>query len=336
MAREGRAAAARANSPARWRSLRRRRTHPESPSRAAATTSRCCGVEQRPPGAPRPCKGAGRLSTVAPPLRRAPSASQTPAHLGDGLLAATAADTDAVDDVALLGLVAEAASLVGAAGARQAHKRGELTVLPGPHALKVTQHIGLLLLPELRDVLRENKGGVRDAVEREGGGARTTMPRAMATRSALSATTADVLGTICVRTDLVGTHLAVPLLAGREGDAGAVRRLMGAPQTPGAPASRAIDFRAKNARVAAARARQGWGGWGGLARGREGGMGAYGGERGRPDLPMHLRRTWALGRTGGEAHQRRRVKGGARYARPGRLESSAARSGRASGGGKKD
>lgn len=33
--------------------------------------------------------------------------------LGDGALAATAADADAVDDIALLGLVSEAASLVG-------------------------------------------------------------------------------------------------------------------------------------------------------------------------------------------------------------------------------
>lgn len=40
--------------------------------------------------------------------------------LGDGLLAATAADTDAVDNVALLGLVTQAAGLVGARGARSA------------------------------------------------------------------------------------------------------------------------------------------------------------------------------------------------------------------------
>lgn len=38
--------------------------------------------------------------------------------LGDGALAATAADTDTVDDVALLGLVTETTSLVGAGGAR--------------------------------------------------------------------------------------------------------------------------------------------------------------------------------------------------------------------------
>jgi hypothetical protein len=37
--------------------------------------------------------------------------------LGRGLLAATATDTDAVDNVALLGLVSEAASLIRARGA---------------------------------------------------------------------------------------------------------------------------------------------------------------------------------------------------------------------------
>jgi hypothetical protein len=40
--------------------------------------------------------------------------------LGGGLLATTTADADAVDDVALLGLVSEAAGLVGARGARGA------------------------------------------------------------------------------------------------------------------------------------------------------------------------------------------------------------------------
>ena len=36
--------------------------------------------------------------------------------LGDGLLAATTANSNAVDDIALLGLVTEAAGLVGARG----------------------------------------------------------------------------------------------------------------------------------------------------------------------------------------------------------------------------
>ena len=38
--------------------------------------------------------------------------------LGNGALAATTADTDTVDDVTLLGLVTETASLVGTRGAR--------------------------------------------------------------------------------------------------------------------------------------------------------------------------------------------------------------------------
>lgn len=52
--------------------------------------------------------------------------------LGDGLFAVATTDTDAVDDVALLGLVAQAASLVGARGARGTVDYGELTVLPAP------------------------------------------------------------------------------------------------------------------------------------------------------------------------------------------------------------
>ena len=52
--------------------------------------------------------------------------------LGDGLLAVTAADADAVDDVALLGLVAEAAGLVGARGAGRAVDDFQLAVFPAP------------------------------------------------------------------------------------------------------------------------------------------------------------------------------------------------------------
>lgn len=49
--------------------------------------------------------------------------------LGNRALAATAADTDAVDDVALLGLVAETTSLVGAGGARSTVDGVQLTEL---------------------------------------------------------------------------------------------------------------------------------------------------------------------------------------------------------------
>lgn len=49
--------------------------------------------------------------------------------LGNRSLAATTADAHAVDDVALLGLVSEAAGLVGARGARGTVDDVELTVL---------------------------------------------------------------------------------------------------------------------------------------------------------------------------------------------------------------
>ena len=49
--------------------------------------------------------------------------------LGSGLLAATAADTHTVDDIALLGLVTEAAGLVGTGGARGAVDDVQLTKL---------------------------------------------------------------------------------------------------------------------------------------------------------------------------------------------------------------
>ena len=62
-----------------------------------------------------PC--ANRASSSEPNDRRVLTVGGT---LGDRLLAATTADTHAVDDIALLGLVTEAASLVGAAGPRGA------------------------------------------------------------------------------------------------------------------------------------------------------------------------------------------------------------------------
>ncbi len=72
-------------------------------------------------------------------------------------LAATAADAHAVDDVALLGLVAHAAGLVGARGARQAHDAGHLAELPAPDAQEEAEHIALLLPPQLLNVLRESE-----------------------------------------------------------------------------------------------------------------------------------------------------------------------------------
>ena len=52
--------------------------------------------------------------------------------LGDVLLAVAAADTDTVDNVALLGLVAKTASLVGAGGAGCTVDDVQLAVLPAP------------------------------------------------------------------------------------------------------------------------------------------------------------------------------------------------------------
>jgi len=73
--------------------------------------------------------------------------------LDDGPLATTTANAHAVDDEALLGLVAEPAGLVRARGAGGAVDGGELTKLPAAHAEDEAQHIRLLLLVELLNVL---------------------------------------------------------------------------------------------------------------------------------------------------------------------------------------
>ena len=52
--------------------------------------------------------------------------------LGDGLLAVTTAAANAIDNVALLGLVAETTSLVGARGTRSTVDYVQLTVFPAP------------------------------------------------------------------------------------------------------------------------------------------------------------------------------------------------------------
>ena len=80
-------------------------------------------------------------------------------HLGNGLLAAAAAHADPIHHVALLGLEAHAAGLVGAGGARQAHQAGQLPELPAPHAQEEAEHIALLLLPQLLDKLRAGRRG---------------------------------------------------------------------------------------------------------------------------------------------------------------------------------
>merc|ERR1719334_977254 len=73
--------------------------------------------------------------------------------LGHGALAAAAADADTVDDVALLGAVAEAAGLIRAGGPRGAVDGGELAILPAAHAQQEAQHVALLLAVQLLHVL---------------------------------------------------------------------------------------------------------------------------------------------------------------------------------------
>ena len=69
------------------------------------------------------------------------------------LLAVSAADADAVDDEALLRLVAQAARLVRASRARGAVDGGQVAPLPVAHAQQEAQHVGLLLLVHLLHVL---------------------------------------------------------------------------------------------------------------------------------------------------------------------------------------
>ena len=73
--------------------------------------------------------------------------------LVDRALAATAANTRAVDDKALLRLVTQAARLVRARRARHAADGRQLAVLPHADTLQEAHHIGLLLLPQLFDIL---------------------------------------------------------------------------------------------------------------------------------------------------------------------------------------
>jgi len=73
--------------------------------------------------------------------------------LGNGLFPVTAADTDTVDEVTLLGLVSKSAGLVGSRWAGSAVDHVQLAVFPAPHAEEETKNIGLLLLVQLADVL---------------------------------------------------------------------------------------------------------------------------------------------------------------------------------------
>jgi hypothetical protein len=73
--------------------------------------------------------------------------------LGDRSLTATTLDTDTVDDVALLGLVAETTSLVWSGWSGCPVDGRELTVLPGPDSEEESEDVRLLLLVKLFEVL---------------------------------------------------------------------------------------------------------------------------------------------------------------------------------------
>jgi hypothetical protein len=77
--------------------------------------------------------------------------------LGDGAFAAPTTDTDAVDNIALLCLVAQATGLVGAGGSCCAVDDVELTVFPAAHAEEEAQDIRLLVLVELCAVSTQRK-----------------------------------------------------------------------------------------------------------------------------------------------------------------------------------
>ena len=74
------------------------------------------------------------------------------AVLGSNAPAATLPDADAVDNVSLLGLVAEAAGLIWAGWVSKADKLWELAVFPATEAEKEAHDIALLLGPEFAEV----------------------------------------------------------------------------------------------------------------------------------------------------------------------------------------
>ena len=172
----------------------------------------CCSVAFAPrrsypgfPAAPgmQPCPTAGlhacNVGMPAPPLTRQcaarrpphrhllsllPPPANTHAHLGHGLLAAAAAHAHAIDNVALLGLEAHAAGLVGAAGAREPHNARQLPVLPAPHTEEEAEHIALLLLPKLLDVLVSTCGWAGTRGVRAVSSGTRRLPLAVAGRAA--------------------------------------------------------------------------------------------------------------------------------------------------------
>jgi len=74
------------------------------------------------------------------------------AAFGNGLLARSASDADAVDHETLLGAISQAASLLDTGRLRGAMDPRELPVLPGSNAKKKPHDVTLLLTPQLVDV----------------------------------------------------------------------------------------------------------------------------------------------------------------------------------------
>ena len=72
--------------------------------------------------------------------------------LGDGSLSTTTTNADAVDDVTLLGLVAQSSSLVGAGGVASTVDGGELSVFPASQSQQKSESIRLFLLPKFLQV----------------------------------------------------------------------------------------------------------------------------------------------------------------------------------------
>jgi len=72
--------------------------------------------------------------------------------LGGLSLAGASANADSVDDVSLLGLVAEASGLIRSSRVLNSVDGGELAVLPASYSQEETKSIRLLLLPDLFQV----------------------------------------------------------------------------------------------------------------------------------------------------------------------------------------
>jgi len=73
--------------------------------------------------------------------------------LGHLFLAVTPPDTNTVDDISLLGLVSETASLIRARRTRCSVDNVQLAVLPAPNTKEESEDIRLLLFVELPDIL---------------------------------------------------------------------------------------------------------------------------------------------------------------------------------------